>query len=196
MRGEFYVENFLVPYAARKLKRPVKWIEDRRENLLGSNHSREIECTLEIVCERDGRILALRGAAAVDCGAYMRANAAVPARNVAQFLSGPYAFRTSKSESTVYVTNKAPIGTYRGPGRYEADFFRERMLDIAARELRLDPVEFRRMNLVRARRCRIRSPRSTSPRKARNWTAATTASRSSAVSRSSTGTRSARCRGG
>ena len=88
VRGEFYVENFLVPYAARKLKRPVKWIEDRRENLLGSNHSREIECTLEIVCERNGRILALRGAAAVDCGAYMRANAAVPARNVAQFLSG------------------------------------------------------------------------------------------------------------
>jgi carbon-monoxide dehydrogenase large subunit len=150
VRGEFYVENFLVPYAARKLGIPVKWIEDRRENLLGSNHSREIDCELEIVCERSGRILALRGAAFVDCGAYMRANSTVPSRNVAQFMSGPYDIPNIHIESTVYLTNKAPIGTYRGPGRFEADFFRERLLDIAARELGLDPVQFRRMNLVKA----------------------------------------------
>ena len=150
VRGEFYVENFLVPYAARKVGRPVKWIEDRRENLLGSNHSREIDCELEIVCERSGRVLALRGAASVDCGAYMRANAAVPSRNVAQFISGPYDIPNIHVESTVYLTNKAPIGTYRGPGRFEADFFRERIFDIAARELRVDPVEFRRMNLVKS----------------------------------------------
>jgi carbon-monoxide dehydrogenase large subunit len=150
VRGEFYVENFLVPYAARKVARPVKWIEDRRENLLGSNHSREIECEVEIVCERSGRVLALRGSAAVDCGAYMRANATVPSRNVAQFMSGPYDIANVHIESTVYLTNKAPIGTYRGPGRYEADFFRERIFDIAARDLGIDPVEFRRMNLVKA----------------------------------------------
>ena len=149
VRGEFYVENFLVPFAARKLGRPVKWIEDRRENLLVSNHSREIDCELTIVCERNGRVLALRGAASVDCGAYMRANAAVPSRNVAQFMSGPYDIPNIHVESTVYVTNKAPIGTYRGPGRFEADFFRERIFDIAARELGLDPVDFRRMNLVK-----------------------------------------------
>ncbi len=150
VRGEFYVENFLIPYAARKVGRPVKWIEDRRENLLGSNHSREIDCELEIVCERNGRVLALRGSASVDCGAYMRANATVPSRNVAQFMSGPYDIPNIHIESTVYLTNKAPIGTYRGPGRFEADFFRERMFDIAARELGIDPVEFRRMNLVKA----------------------------------------------
>lgn len=149
VRGEFYVENFLVPFAARKLGRPVKWIEDRRENLLGSNHSREIDCELEIVCERGGRVLALRGAAFVDCGAYMRANATVPSRNVAQFMSGPYDIPNIHIESTVYLTNKAPIGTYRGPGRFEADFFRERLFDIAARELGIDPVEFRRVNLVK-----------------------------------------------
>jgi carbon-monoxide dehydrogenase large subunit len=80
----------------------------------------------------------------------MRANATVPSRNVAQFMSGPYDIPNIHIESTVYLTNKAPIGTYRGPGRFEADFFRERMFDIAARELGLDPVEFRRMNLVRA----------------------------------------------
>ena len=150
VRGEFYVENFLVPYAARKLGVPVKWIEDRRENLLGSNHSREIDCELEIVCERNGRIVALRGAASVDCGAYMRANSTVPSRNVAQFMSGPYDIPNIHVESTVYVTNKAPIGTYRGPGRFEADFFRERMFDIAARALGIDPVQVRRMNLVHA----------------------------------------------
>jgi carbon-monoxide dehydrogenase large subunit len=150
VRGEFYVENFLIPYAARKLGVPVKWIEDRRENLLGSNHSREIDCEVEIVCRRDGRVLALRGKASVDCGAYMRANATVPSRNVAQFMSGPYDVPNIHIESTVYLTNKAPIGTYRGPGRFETDFFRERMFDIAARELGIDPVEFRRMNLVKA----------------------------------------------
>ena len=149
VRGEFYPENFLVPFAARKLKRPVKWVEDRRENLLGSNHSREMDGEIEIVCERNGRVLALRGAVSVDCGAYMRANAAVPPRNVAQFLSGPYDIANIHVESTVYLTNKAPIGTYRGPGRFEADFFRERLFDIAARELGMDPVEFRRINLVK-----------------------------------------------
>jgi carbon-monoxide dehydrogenase large subunit len=150
VRGEFYVENFLVPYAACKLGLAVKWIEDRRENLLGSNHSREIDCELEIVCERSGRILALRGSASVDCGAYMRANSAVPSRNVAQFMSGPYDVPNIHIESTVYLTNKAPIGTYRGPGRFEADFFRERLFDIAACELDIDPIEFRRMNLVKS----------------------------------------------
>lgn len=149
VRGEFYPENFLVPYASRKLGRPVKWVEDRRENLLGSNHSREMDCEIEIVCERNGRVLALRGAVSVDCGAYLRANAAIPPRNVAQFLSGPYDIPNIHVESTAYLTNKAPIGTYRGPGRFEADFFRERLFDIAARELGMDPVEFRRINLVK-----------------------------------------------
>src|SRR5262249_29929658 len=150
VRGEFYPENFLVPFAARRLKRPVKWVEDRRENLLGSNHSREMQCELEIVCASDGRVLALLGAVSVDCGAYMRANAAVPPRNVAQFLSGPYDVPNIHVESTVYLTSKAPIGTYRGPGRFEADFFRERLFDMAARDLGIDPVEFRRINLVKA----------------------------------------------
>ncbi|HET8974820.1 MAG TPA: molybdopterin cofactor-binding domain-containing protein, partial [Pseudolabrys sp.] len=61
VRGEFYPEDFLIPFAARKLGRPVKWIEDRREHLLAINHSREIDCELEIACRRDGTILALRG---------------------------------------------------------------------------------------------------------------------------------------
>lgn len=149
VRGEFYPEDFLVPFAAKQLGRPVKWIEDRLENLLGSNHSRQMECELEIVCERNGRILALRGTVHTDSGAYMRSSGAVPPRNVAQFLSGPYDIEHIWVESSAHLTNKGPIGTYRGPGRFEADYFRERLMQIAADELGIDPVEFRRMNLVR-----------------------------------------------
>ena len=147
VRGEFYPEDFLIPFAARKLGRPVKRTEDRRENLLASNHSREIDCEIEIACERDGRIVALRGKAWVDMGAYMRANGSIPPRNVAQFLSGPYRIPNIHVESFAVLTNKTPVGTYRGPGRFEADFFRERLFDMAARDLGLDPVEFRRRNL-------------------------------------------------
>ena len=149
VRGEFYPEDFLIPYAARRLGRPVKWTEDRRENLLASNHSREMDCEIEILCERDGRIVALRGQAWVDMGAYLRANGSIPPRNVAQFLSGPYKVPNIHMESCAVLTNKTPVGTYRGPGRFEADFFRERLMDMAANDLGIDPVEFRRRNLPR-----------------------------------------------
>jgi len=148
VRGEFYPEDHLIPFAARKLRRPVKWIEDRRENLLGSSHAREIDCEIEIACDKDGTILALRGHAYVDVGAYARMAVAVQPRNVAQFLSGPYRVPNIHVESSMLVTNKAPTGAYRGPGRFEADFFRERLFDIAAKDLGIDPVEFRRRNLV------------------------------------------------
>ena len=148
VRGEFYPEDYLIPFAARKLNQPVKWIEDRRENLLGSNHSRETDCEIEIACEKDGTILALRGRAWVDAGAYLRTSAAIPPRNVAQFLSGPYRIPNIHVESSVMLTNKNPIGTYRGPGRFEGDFFRERLFDMAAKDLGIDRVEFRRRNLV------------------------------------------------
>jgi len=147
VRGEFYPEDFLIPFAARKLGRAVKWIEDRLENLLASNHARECDCEIEIACGTDGTIVALRGKAWVDMGAYMRANGSIPPRNVAQFLSGPYKIPNIHMESYAVLTNKTPVGTYRGPGRFEADFFRERLMDMAAKDLGLDPVEFRRRNL-------------------------------------------------
>lgn len=148
-RGEFHAEDFLVPFAARRLNRPIKWIEDRREHLLAANHSREMDCELEIGCTRDGRIVSLTGEVWVDAGAYMRNNGTIPPRNVAQFTSGPYDIGYVRIQAHTMLTNKAPIGTYRGPGRFEADFFRERLVDIAAAELGIDPVEFRRRNLVR-----------------------------------------------
>jgi carbon-monoxide dehydrogenase large subunit len=148
-RGEFYPEDFLIPFAARRTGRPVKWIEDRREHLLTTNHARDSECELEIACARDGTILALRGRAATNQGAYIRTNGPTAARNIAQVLTGPYRIPASRIDVTLVVTNKTPSGTYRGPGRGEADFFRERLFDIAAGELGIDRVEFRRRNLIR-----------------------------------------------
>jgi aerobic carbon-monoxide dehydrogenase large subunit len=150
-RGEFYPEDFLIPFAARHTGRPVKWTEDRREHLMCVNHAREAECDVEIACKRDGTILALRGHAYVDVGAYMRTNGAVGARNVAQFMSGPYRIPHIDVDVALQLTNKTPVGTYRGPGRFETDFFRERLLDMVAQDLGLDRVEFRRRNLVSQR---------------------------------------------
>lgn len=150
MRGEFYPEDFLIPFAARLSGRPVKWIEDRREHLMSANHAREARAELEIACDGDGTILALRGRIEVDIGAYTRTNGMVGGRNIAQFLSGPYRIPDIRIEAALHLSNKTPVGTYRGPGRFEADFFRERLIDLAAKELRIDPVEFRRRNLVAA----------------------------------------------
>jgi carbon-monoxide dehydrogenase large subunit len=147
-RGEFYPEDFLIPFAARLTGRPVKWIEDRRENLLACNHARDVEIELAIACERDGTFLALRGEAFCDIGAYVRTGGATPSRNVAQVLSGPYQVPNIHIDVSLVLTNKTPVGTYRGPGRYEADFFRERLIDMVAEDLGLDRVELRRRNLI------------------------------------------------
>ena len=148
-RGEFYPEDFLIPFAARHVGRPVKWTEDRREHLMTMNHAREAACDVEIACASDGTILGLRGHAFVDMGAYMRTNGAVGARNIAQFMSGAYRVPNIDLDVSLLLTNKTPVGTYRGPGRFETDFFRERLLDMAARDLGIDQIEFRRRNLVR-----------------------------------------------
>ena len=149
-RGEFYPEDFLIPFAARHVNRPVKWIEDRRENLMAMNHARETEAHLEIACERDGTIVGLRGEVHTDMGAYMRTNGAVGARNVVQFMGGPYRVPHIKLDSHLWMSNKTPVGTYRGPGRFESSFYIERLLDMVAADLKIDRVELRRRNLITA----------------------------------------------
>ena len=150
-RGEFYPEDFLIPFAARHVRRPVKWIEDRRENLMAMNHAREEEAILEVAFERDGTLIAIRGEVHTDMGAYMRTNGAVGARNVSQFMAGPYRVPHVKIDSSLWMTNKTPVGTYRGPGRFEANFFLERMIDLIAADLGIDRIEFRRKNLITAK---------------------------------------------
>jgi carbon-monoxide dehydrogenase large subunit len=151
VRGEFYPEDYLVPFAAIRLSRSVKWIEDRREHFMASNHSRDISCDLEIACTREGTVLGLRGAIYADMGAYIRTNGGVVPAKAAQFIPGPYRIPHVALDVSVLVTNKTPVGTYRGPGRVEANFFRERIFDIAARDLGISAVEFRRKNLITQR---------------------------------------------
>jgi carbon-monoxide dehydrogenase large subunit len=147
-RGEFYPEDFLIPFAAKVTGRPVKWTEDRRENLMSLSHARDVECDLEIACTRSGTILALRGQACTDLGAYVRTNGATQSRNISQIMSGPYRIPHVRMDVAMVVTNKTPSGTYRGPGRFEADFCRERLFDLVAADLGIDQVEFRRRNLI------------------------------------------------
>ena len=148
VRGEFYPEDFLIPFAARHVGRPVKWIEDRREHLMSTNHSREVDCDLEIACTRDGTILGLRGHIYGDMGAYIRTNGGVVPAKAGQFLPGPYRIRDVAITVEALMTSKTPVGTVRAPGRFEANFFRERLLDIVAGDLGLDPMDFRRRNLI------------------------------------------------
>ena len=148
MRGEFYPEDFLIPFAAKRLGRAVKWIEDRREHLTAITHAREAECELEIACRRDGTILALRGRAWFDTGAYIRPNGMTAPRNLAQMIPGPYRIEHLSMDVLLILSNKTPSGSYRAPGRFEADFFRERLIDLAAEDLGIDRVEMRRRNLL------------------------------------------------
>jgi len=103
---------------------------------------------LEIACSAEGIILGIRGSVEVDCGAYFRSNGLTPPRNVVQFSSGPYRIENILIESYARVTNKTPCGTYRAPGRFEGCFFCERLIEIAAREMGIDPVDMRRRNLI------------------------------------------------
>jgi carbon-monoxide dehydrogenase large subunit len=148
IRGEFYPEDLLIPWAALRLGRPVRWIEDRREHLLAANHSRQQEHDVEVGATRDGRILALVDRVAVDMGAYLRTHGLTVPELTAAMLPGPYRIPHYRCRVECVMTNKTPTGTYRAPGRYEATFVRERMLDDLAAALGADPVEIRRRNLL------------------------------------------------
>jgi CO/xanthine dehydrogenase Mo-binding subunit len=149
VRGELYPEDILVPLAAMKLGRPVKWIESRRENLMAANHAREVAYEIEMGFDRDGRILAMRAVIHADIGAYVRTAALVPAEFGAALLPGPYRVPNYGCDLWSVVTNKTPAGTLRSPGRPECNFVRERLLDQAAARLGIDPAEIRRRNLIR-----------------------------------------------
>ena len=122
VRGEFYPEDFLVPFASRQLGRPVKWIEDRREHLLATNHSREVDCELEIACQLDGTILGLRGWIYADMGAYIRTNGGVVPSKAAQFLPGPYRIANVAVDVAATLTNKTPSGDLPRPWPVRGQF--------------------------------------------------------------------------
>src|SRR4051794_27766495 len=150
VRGELYPEDVLVAWLARRLRRPVKWIEDRAEHLVATNHSRQQRRRVEGAFAADGELLALRDTVWHDNGAYVRTHGVVVPELTLSMLPGPYRVAAYAGRAHVALTNKTPCGTYRGPGRYEATFARERLLDAAAAELHLDRVALRRRNLLEA----------------------------------------------
>jgi carbon-monoxide dehydrogenase large subunit len=148
VRGEFYPEDLVVPWLARRLGRPVQWIEDRREHLMATNHSRQQYHDIEVGFDADFRIVALADHFVVDMGAYIRTHGVVVPELTAALLPGPYRVPNYSCEVRCVLTNKTPTGTYRGPGRYECTFVRERLLDIAAARLGVDAYELRRRNFI------------------------------------------------
>jgi aerobic carbon-monoxide dehydrogenase large subunit len=151
-RGEVYPEDFLIPFCAMRLGRPVAWAEDRSEHMHATNHSREQTHELAIALDADGRFLALRDRLTNNTGAYVRTHGTTVPSMSAGLLPGPYEWPGYRCEVRHVVTNKTPAGTYRSPGRYEINFARERLIDIAAHRLGRDPLDLRRQNLVPADR--------------------------------------------
>src|SRR5438105_1131364 len=148
VRGEIYPEDVLVCAAALRLGRPVKWIEDRRENLMACNHSREQRHRVRAAVDADGRVLAIDDEFFHDQGAYVRTHGARVADMTAGMLPSVYRVPAYRAAGHYRLTNKTPAATYRAPGRFESTFVCERLLDAIARRIGIDPVEARRRNLL------------------------------------------------
>jgi carbon-monoxide dehydrogenase large subunit len=148
-RGEFYPEDFLIPFAAMHFRKPICWIEDRSENLKAMNQSRQQNHRVKIGVKKDGTIMAMDAEILFDMGGYTRTHGGVPAIAASAMLRGPLRMKNYRCNVFCVLTNKTPVGTYRSPGRYEANFVRERLLDIIAHRLNLDPADVRRRNLIR-----------------------------------------------
>ncbi len=148
-RGEFYPEDFLIPFASIHFRRPICWIEDRSENLKAMNQSRQQKYRVKIGVKKDGTIMALDAEMLFDMGGYTRTHGGTPAISASSILRGPYHIKNYRLNVFCVLTNKTPVGTYRSPGRYEANFVRERLLDTVAHRLELDPADLRRRNMIR-----------------------------------------------
>lgn len=143
----FYPEETLVPWAAIRLNRPVKWIEDRQEHFYATTHDRSQLHDSEIALSKEGKILGVKDFFLHDTGAY-NPYGLTPPLNTQCTLLGPYVVPNYYTEFKVVFTNKTIVTPYRGAGRQHGVFVMERLLDLAAKELDLDPVEIRRRNLI------------------------------------------------
>jgi carbon-monoxide dehydrogenase large subunit len=146
-KAPFYAEEAVIPVAAMKLGRPVKWIEDRREHFLTATQERDQHWSAQIAVDADGKILGLRGSMLHDTGAYMPWGIIMP-YIAAVTMPGPYVIPNYRLEMKVAYTNKVPTTPVRGAGRPQAVFAMERMMDRVARALTLDRAEVRRRNLI------------------------------------------------
>jgi CO/xanthine dehydrogenase Mo-binding subunit len=147
-RGELFPEDVLIPAIARRIGRPVKWVEERREHFLAINHSRRQEWSLTLGVDAEGRLLALDATLINDQGAYLRTHGTWVATLTDSYLAGPYRIPSYRCRVACVMTNTTPTGTVRSPGFFEGTFVRERALDVVAGRLGLDPAVVRRRNLA------------------------------------------------
>ncbi|MGC8644983.1 MAG: xanthine dehydrogenase family protein molybdopterin-binding subunit [Thermoplasmata archaeon] len=145
-KGGLYPEYVIASYASMKFKRPVKWIETRREHLSSTNQGRGAMARMKIFADRGGRIRGLKGEVLVDSGAYGTGIGIFASRYISSMITGPYHIEKAFVNYKTVLTNKVPLGPYRGAGRPEAAFFIERMVDLLADVLHMDPVDVRLAN--------------------------------------------------
>lgn len=150
VKAYLYPEDVVVCLLALELRRPVRWIEDRREHLLAAVHARQQEHRLEVAHRADGKVLGLRAKVFVDSGAYSVSpwTAGLEAGNALSILPGPYTINHYECDTYAVATNKAPFGPVRGVARPAAAFSIERLLDQVGKATGLDPIEVRRRNLI------------------------------------------------
>ena len=148
-KGMFYAEEAVVAASAFKLGRPVRWIEDRRENFLATNQERDQYWDVALAFDRDGKIRGVRGKLLHDTGAYLPWGIVTPQIS-GTTMPGPYVLPSYDLEVVVAFTNKVPTTPVRGAGRPQAVFAMERLMDLAARELGVDRAEIRKRNFIQA----------------------------------------------
>ena len=145
-----YAEDVVVTWAAKQLNRPVKWTSDRSEAFLSDAHGRDHVTTAELAVDKDGKFLAMRVKTTANLGAYLSTFAScIPTILYATLLAGQYTTPAIYCEVTAVFTNTTPVDAYRGAGRPEATYVVERLVETAARELKIDPAELRRRNFIR-----------------------------------------------
>ena len=149
MKGFLYPEQVLTCYAAQKLGRPVKWTSDRSEAFVSDTHGRDNLTIGEMAIDGAGKILALRSRNIANMGAYLSTYApAIPTVAGSKVLASVYDFKAIDLNVVGVFTNTVPVDAYRGAGRPESNYLVERLMDVAARELGQNPIEFRRANMV------------------------------------------------
>jgi len=148
MKSGVYPEVVLVLWAAKRLGRPVKWTSDRREGFVTDEHGRDNVSTAELALDAGGKFLALRVAINLNVGAYLTPRSAGPGTNNVGGIAGVYTTPAIHVQTTGVFSNTTPTGPYRGAGRPEATYAIERVIDVAAMELKIDPIELRRRNLI------------------------------------------------
>lgn len=147
-KGIIPPEGALAAWLAIRIGRPVRWVEDRRENFLAAYQGRGLRAELEMAVAASGKVLGVRASLIADSGAYLYPATALSPVTAGMLLTGAYTIPAASVKLVGACTNKAPGGQYRGAGRPEAAYLVERMMDQVAREMGMDPVELRRRNII------------------------------------------------